>query len=103
MRKNHLLRAAVIGAFAVPTPFATPSPNIPRPLIIPSIGPGSTMTERYSVAIKAGIMKMTPLAARSPATRNDLCFLDTTYAAVANPNTPSGGGWGGPWKGQWWG
>jgi hypothetical protein len=41
------------------------------------------MTAKYSVAITDATMKMMPLAASSPATRNDLCFHDTTNAAVA--------------------
>ena len=48
------------------------------------------MIDKFPVAIREGIMSKTLVAARSPATRNDLCFHDITYAAVANPNTPRG-------------
>ena len=54
-------------------------------MITPSIGPGSTITAKYPVAISEGIIKMIPLTASSPTTRNDLWFHDTTNAAVANP------------------
>ena len=43
------------------------------------------MTSReYPIEFRAGTMKMMPLAASNPATRYDLCYHDTTNAAVAS-------------------
>ena len=47
------------------------------------------MTARYPVAIKPGIMPMTPLAASNPATRDDLWFHDKTNAATAGAIAPN--------------
>ena len=67
------------------TPFNTPRPSIARPKIIPSIGPGNTITSNeYPIALRAGIIKMTPLAASSPATIYDLIFQDAAKAANAS-------------------
>ncbi|HKI07409.1 MAG TPA: hypothetical protein VKA09_03360 [Nitrososphaeraceae archaeon] len=86
---NHLV--AINVALAVPMPFATPSPSIPSPIMTPRTGPGNTITAKYCVFITPAIMPVTPLAANNPATRNDLCFHNTTKANVASTMAPMPG------------
>lgn len=71
-------------AFAVVVLFATPSPNIPRPITTPSTGPGNAMTAKNPVATRADTVNMMPLTASNPPTRYDLCFHDTTNAPIAS-------------------
>ena len=79
---HHL--AVTTAVLAVFMPFATPSPKMISPKMTPRMGPGNTMTDRYPIAIRPGVMRMTPLAASNPATGNDLCLHDTKNAAVAS-------------------
>lgn len=71
-------------AVAVLVLFATPSPNIPRPITTPSMGPGTAMTAKNPVATRADTVNMMPLAASNPPIRYDLCFHDTTNAPIAS-------------------
>jgi hypothetical protein len=75
-------------ACTVSMPLATPSPSIPSPIMTPRMGPGNMMTAKYPVFITPAIMPVSPLAASSPANRSDLCFHDTTNAAVARTMAP---------------
>jgi hypothetical protein len=78
-------------ACTVSIPFVTPSPSIPSPITTPRMGPGNMMTAKYPVFIIPAIMPVTPLATSNPATRSDLCFHDTTKAAVARTMAPMPG------------
>ena len=60
--------------------------HITSPKVTPTRRPWSPMTVKFVLvkAIRGNTRRMMPLAASNPTTANDLCFHDTTNAAIAS-------------------